>query len=657
MTRRQAAGISPPVRARTCHRPFFRISTPSAARAFVSAWLLWCALAAWAPGAIAQNAARDAASVRALLARAEALEIRDPAQALAIIRQAEQAAESAHLRPLAREARARACLLTIDVDSAAAMPLAEDGILAARAASDEVNLARFLECKGYALDALGKRSEAATIHENAVATAERAADTGVLADTLASRGENRYFHGRYDEAIADLDRAYTLNSRLGRRAGQQYTLNAIANVYTDENVGEYDKAIAYYRQLLQQNEAEGLKSEVATALFNIASAQDMKGAYDAALPNYRRALEIDTAIGNADGIADGERAIGSVLGKQGKPEEALPLIESALSRYEAAGDAENVARSRIARARVLRLLARNREALADLAAAERYFLTENNPRYLARIYEQQADVHAADGDWHRAYDALRAYRRSKEELERRAREEQGNRLRVQFDTAKKEQENRALLIENAHRGEALRGAERVRSLQRLVILLGTAFLALLGTMALQQVHKGRRLRLLAMTDELTGLPNRRNILEFLDRALAERRASAMPLSVVSFDVDHFKQINDAHGHHGGDRVLRALASCVTARLPEKARVGRMGGEEFLVVLPGVGIDAAQAIAEALRASLSTQSFEGFGDDERVTISLGVSETGDQDNVEALLRRVDAALYRAKHEGRDRSVRG
>ena len=607
--------------------------------------------------AVAQSAPIDAFAIRGMMARAEDLEVRDPQQALALVRKAEQAAETAGLRRLAREARARGCLMSTDADPAAALPIAEEGIVAARAASDTVNLARFLECKGYALDARGRRIEAATSHDSAVAAAEHASDTAVLADTLASRGENRYYRGRYDEAIADLDRSYALNSRLARRSGQQYALNAIANVYIDENVGEYDKAIGYYRQLLQQNEADGLKSEVATALFNIATAQDRKGAYDVALSNYRRALEIDTALGDATSVAEGERAIGAVLGEQGKPTDALPMIESALARFVAAGDAENIARSRIARARVLRTLDRNRDAMADLATAERYFLAENNPRYLSRIYELQADILAADGDWHRAYDALKAYRRAKEALERRAREEQGNRLRVQFDTAKKEQENLALKVENARRSETLRGVERVRSLQRLVILLGTAFLALLGTMALQQVQKGRRLRLLAMTDELTGLPNRRSILESLERALAERRATAMPLSVVSFDVDHFKQINDAHGHHGGDGVLQAVATCVAARLPEKARVGRIGGEEFLVVLPGVGIDAAHAIAEKLRTAVSAHAYEGFGEGERVTISLGASETGDDDDVEALLRRVDAALYRAKREGRDRTVRG
>ena len=632
-------------------RPLIRILWPLTAA-------VWFAPALHAqPQAASAVASRDAVAIRALFASAEDLELRDPGQARALVERAARQADDARLPALGREARARICLLTTDDDAVAALSLADAGVKAATQASDPVNLARDLECRGYALDNLGRRDEAAMAHENAVAAAERAGAPVVLADTLAGRGENRYFFGRYDEAIADLDRAYALHTRAGRASGQQYVLNAIANVYVDDNVGEYDKAIGYYRQLLRQSEAEGEKSEIATARFNIGSAQERKGAFAAAQIEYRRALEIDTALGNDSGIADGERALCNVLVELGKPAEALPLIESAMSRYRAADDAENIARSRIVRARALRAQGRMRDALADLDDAERYFSSSKNPRYLSKIHEQQADIHALNGEWKAAYAALKAYRVAKEELENRARKEQGNRLRVQFDTAKKEQENHELKIENAHRGEALRGVERVRSLQRLVILLGTAFLALLGAMALQQVHKSRRLRLLAMTDELTGLANRRSILECLAGALSASRESGTPLSLIAFDIDHFKRINDAYGHHGGDRALRFVAERVAARLPEKARVGRMGGEEFLVVLPSLGIDAAMTAAERLRMAVSSLTLEGVCDEMRITISLGVSEAGEDDDVQSLLKRADVALYRAKDAGRDCAVRG
>jgi diguanylate cyclase (GGDEF)-like protein len=597
------------------------------------------------------------AEARALLAKVEDEVEVDPARALATARQAAALARAAGSLTLVREAEVQACDVRALIDAVAAVVEADRGLGVARKAGDDKSMAGFHSCRGYALDRQGKPAEAALEYEAAVVVAERASSNSALADALAMRGENRHYHGRYDDAIVDLNRAYALNVELGLRSGQRYTLNAIANVYSDENVGEFDKAIGYYRQLLRHDEAAGFRSGEATSRFNIASTLEMKGEFEAALFEYRRALEIDTELGNRKEIANGERSIGALLTKQGKAGEALPWIERAMRHDIETGDDESVARSRLIRARALRGGGRLREAAADLALAERHFRASVNPRYLSQVYEAQADVHAASGEWRQAYEASMAHRAAQDLLDKRAREEQTTRLRVQFDTAKKERENRALLIENAHRGEALRNAERVRSLQRLTILLGTALLALLGAMALQQVNKSRRLKRLAMTDELTGLPNRRSILDFLDRVLREAAGAGEPLAVVAFDVDHFKRINDAHGHHGGDDALRAIADVVGRPLPAEARVGRMGGEEFLVVLPKTDAARAHALAESLREAVSVAGFDGFRPDERVTISLGVAAAGPGEDVEALLKRADGALYRAKHDGRDRTVSG
>lgn len=614
-----------------------------------------CLAAASAWPALAQHA-RANSEVSTLLARAESLQLGNPEQALSLARQAVTVADRAGAHALVRRAQASVCEITADNDPQAALPLADDGEQASRAAGDMRGVARFLGCRGYALERLGKSHEAALVHESAVAAAELASDKVALADALAMRGESRHYHGRYDEAIADLNRAHALNLDLGRKDGQQYALNAIANVYSDSNVAEFDKAIGYYRQLLKDNEATGQRSEVATMLFNIASANVQKGRLDEALPDFRRAMAIDLELGDAAAVAESERSIGAVLAKQGRPDEALPLIDSAIARFRAAGAEESASRVQISRARTLHALGRSRDALIDLAAAERYFRDRNNPRLLAQVYEALADIHADAGDWRKAYTALKSYRETQEMLEARAREEQGSRLRVQFDTAKKERENRELLIENAHRGEALRNAERMRALQRLTILLGTALVLLLAAMAILQIRRGYHLRRLAMTDELTGMPNRRSILERLGREIAALR-DGRGLSVVAFDVDHFKRINDLHGHHGGDRVLRSMAEIIGRALPANARLGRMGGEEFLIVLPGCRAEAALDLAERLRVRVAEARFDGFASDERVTISLGVSEGLPGDDVEALLRRADAALYRAKGEGRDRAVRG
>jgi diguanylate cyclase (GGDEF)-like protein len=636
------------------------------ARRFRHCWPLlavWpvCAALSAAPTSASDAALKtvppSTAQVRTLMAQADDELERDPDAALRILERARAMAVRLGDDALRRDVLVDICDARGVLAPAAAQAEAEAGLREAKAASDGRALAGFHACRGASLDRQGHPAEAAIEYESAVAEAERSESRDVLADALAVRGESRHYQGRYDEAIADLDRAYALGIKLGLVGEQRYALNAIANVYSDENVGEYDKAITYYRQLLEQDRAANARLGEATTRYNIASALEKKGAYAQALPEYRQALETYTAAGDRSSIAETERAIGSLLVRQGKAAEALPWIERAQGRFADLGDEESLERCRLPRARALRALGRLREAGTELDLAERHFRTSNNPRFLAKIYAEMAELHAAAGEWRKAYEASVAYRNAQAQLDRRAREEQTSRLRVQFDTAKKEQENRALLIENAHRGEALRSAERMRTLQRLTIMLGAALLLLLGMMALQQLQKGHRLRLLAMTDDLTGLPNRRGILDALERGLSAHREDGRPLSVAVFDIDHFKRINDAHGHHGGDRVLEAIAAVARARTPEGASVGRLGGEEFLMVLPGMDAAAARQVAEALREAVSGSALGLTGDATRVTISLGVAGAQSDERGESLLRRADDALYRAKREGRDRTEMG
>lgn len=161
------------------------------------------------------------------------------------------------------------------------------------------------------------------------------------------------------------------------------------------------------------------------------------------------------------------------------------------------------------------------------------------------------------------------------------------------------------------------------------------------------------LRELATTDMLTGLLNRRAITE---RALAElercERAGSS-LSVALVDVDHFKRVNDTHGHMIGDRVLRAVADALTSNVRPYDHVGRWGGEEFLLVLPEVDGDAGTALADRVRARLAATDM-GLGPGS-VTVSMGVAGTapGQHLDLDALLSRADQALYAAKDAGRNR----
>ncbi|EHJ59022.1 sensor domain-containing diguanylate cyclase [Novosphingobium pentaromativorans] len=163
----------------------------------------------------------------------------------------------------------------------------------------------------------------------------------------------------------------------------------------------------------------------------------------------------------------------------------------------------------------------------------------------------------------------------------------------------------------------------------------------------------RELRYIAQTDELTGIANRREFLAALDRAIALARRNQSQFSLAIFDIDHFKSINDTYGHAAGDDVIRRVARLAVGTVRACDLVGRIGGEEFGVLLPNVDMHHARAICERLRVEIQAQAMELSGDATvPVTISSGVAQLDPSENANKLMERADRALYEAKHGGRD-----
>lgn len=163
------------------------------------------------------------------------------------------------------------------------------------------------------------------------------------------------------------------------------------------------------------------------------------------------------------------------------------------------------------------------------------------------------------------------------------------------------------------------------------------------------------LRKMALYDPLTGLASRRHVLGRLQTELARARRYARPLSVLMVDIDHFKAINDTWGHAVGDEALKHLANLFGETLRDSDCPGRVGGEEFVIVLPETDATSAHRAAERLRIAIEDHPLEHEETILRLTVSIGVGEAAGTETSEDILKRIDAALYEAKHGGRNRSV--
>lgn len=190
--------------------------------------------------------------------------------------------------------------------------------------------------------------------------------------------------------------------------------------------------------------------------------------------------------------------------------------------------------------------------------------------------------------------------------------------------------------------------------QTLALILFNSEVQRLNTLLAREqetlAERNRELEVAGRTDAMTGACNRRYLGSLIEGEIEVARRHARPFSVIFIDIDHFKDINDTHGHATGDEVLKGVVGIVSSALRAGDRLGRWGGEEFLVFLPGTGLDGARALAERLRASIE----EGGGRTPvAVTASLGVAGHRNDESLDQLIHRADQALYQAKNEGRNR----
>lgn len=158
----------------------------------------------------------------------------------------------------------------------------------------------------------------------------------------------------------------------------------------------------------------------------------------------------------------------------------------------------------------------------------------------------------------------------------------------------------------------------------------------------------------ALTDPLTGLFNRRMFQDWATTEWSRARRQGTSLSLLVLDIDHFKRINDAFGHAAGDEVLIGVADCLRSLARNEDLVARMGGEEFAIIMPNLSLTDAPQFAERLRAEIEAQRFPWNDGSISLTVSIGVAEVqADRSPIETALSVADAALYRAKQQGRNR----
>jgi len=570
---------------------------------------------------------------------------------------AEQALQQLATRPDA-DLQLRAHLLMCDYQSERDRAAAEQHLALGRALVDRLQrkgLAAGLKgCEGGLFEGAGDNTGALALYEQEVQLAEQAQDDEMLADGLFNRGHLRGVRGEFANGLTDLKRARALFERLQRPLHAVTVENTIAILYN--RMGDYAQARHYYEAALKAQTDAGLLREQAVTQYNLGRALENLRDWDAAQAAFDSVLELSRDLGYTRGIAYALRGLASVQNARGVPQAALTLLDQAAAQQKGVPDARLSAHILRQRGVALRLLHRLPESAAALNDALKVFTQAEALAEQAATHGELAETLAEQGDWRGAFEQQTYFKAATDQLLSRQLDERFTTLKVEYDNAARDREMLQLqqtqkLTEHALAQERLAG----RWLS-VAIALATVLLVVLGALAWRHSRTSVAMRGLAMTDDLTGLPNRRAALTVIEAQLARTPPHC---AVLLADIDLFKAINDNHGHLAGDHILRAVGEAVRAIGIATAQPGaclaRFGGEEFVAVLPGVALDTAVAAAERFRLQVAGLDVSRWAPGRGVTISIGVTLVAAGDTVSSLLRRADEALYAAKASGRNAVV--
>ncbi|MGY1530155.1 diguanylate cyclase [Luteimonas sp. A649] len=422
--------------------------------------------------------------------------------------------------------------------------------------------------------------------------------------------------------------------------------------YLHTLVGETAKARELALRGLELVESQGDARAVCLAVSDVALAEDHARNYRESETWRLRQIEECTRAGDMIFIANAKYGVGKMLAAQGKHSEALGWGRQAIAEFEAAGFAAGAWSAKLVVAESLTTLGRGHgEAQVLLTQALAHYREKGAQFAIAETEQLLGDLAERRGDLREALAHRKFAATALEAAEAITRERQLAYLQVEFDTRLKEQQ--IALLE----AEKELAALQVTATQRRQWLLGLGMFALLVTAVLLAIllrhsflERGRYRRQ-SERDGLTGLFNYQQIRRRGEAAFVRARNNRRPFTAIVADIDLFKQVNDSYGHAAGDEALRSLGDWISEVVEGRGIAGRSGGDEFTILLEGSAAEA-EALLDRLRARL--EPITVFGQTFGFDLSAGLcQDDGDSATLEQLLHKADQALYRAKHDGRDR----
>jgi diguanylate cyclase (GGDEF)-like protein len=490
---------------------------------------------------------------------------------------------------------------------------------------------------------------AAKITEEAQAAQKR----GSLADIclLIGRGLLQYREDRDDLAIGSLTQAYRSSTSPAFAEPHVLAAGVLATVL--RGMGDYPQALALNQEAIDFDTAQHAPLALSVDRFLRGRIFILMQKYPQAIDEFDDARKLSSLLNDTQGVAFADVRVCEARIELGQLIKARAACENALFTFIATRFSDEVKETEALLARIDLAEGHPEKALATLNEVLDHSGTDVLPMRVASLYQWRARTNAALHNYRDAYNDLAEYNRRYVSTNDAERTKQAVALRARFETDREIERNALLKRElDVSHEQSQRQAQQLRW-NAIAAVSGILVIALLIYFLVTNLRFRQQLVRLASQDGLTGLPNRRRTAELATDALAEATEGEKPLTVAIIDMDHFKFINDRCGHATGDYVLREFARLGRETVRTNDVLGRWGGEEFLLIMPGATPDVAMATLERLRTLVFGINLPPSGAGIRVSLSAGLAMREKQvRSLDELIARADAALYTAKNDGRD-----
>ena len=503
------------------------------------------------------------------------------------------------------------------------------------------------------LDFQGRFLEALDQANRAIGLARQIGDNRLIALQLAIRGAIHLTIGNNQLALSDLEES----TRIFRDNNDSYNLglnyNLLAILHHDAS--DYETAIEYYKESASYDLEESAYNQSALA-YNLATAYFSLGDYEQAERSYRQSAELARAVDDMHTTSAAQIGIAELQLTQDAIDEAEETLQPLFQIVLDADDPLMLFNLSLLMARVKIKQAAYADAQIYIRQAERAASVTGLPRLRLKTLQRSAELYAAQEQWQAAFAAQQAYSELNEALRERREEELNAELRVRY-SAQLNQEKVALLEEQNQLQQAVITQQDVTK-RYLWLLLAGGFIALMLTFIgyRRQQRLKAELYQLSTTDSLTQVANRRHIIDQLKQMHQKSLTGAQPFTLVMVDLDHFKSINDSYGHDTGNEVLIAFAQTVQTLIADTGSIGRVGGEEWLILLKTDNEKLVRAQLDLFRKRFSAKRPAKIPHDYTLSFSSGILIcTGQYNSYEHILSDADAALYQAKQAGRNQDV--